>query len=72
MALGHMHCYLRRSVIPKVCSWKRNEILPSFCQYFVKLDQSTPWKNNFISLLLYSDLYCEKKKTHLLRLKQLL
>ena len=99
-----MHCYLRRSVIPKVSSWKRNEILPSFCnfryrnlfdnhsfstrsqvsnynkgkqhflfftfskiifsltaflkknikkktailysQYFVTLDQSTPWQNN--------------------------
>ena len=28
-----MHCYLRRSVIPKVSSWKRNEILPSFCNF---------------------------------------
>ena len=26
-------CYLRRSVIPKVTSWKRNEILPSFCNF---------------------------------------
>ena len=27
--ISHVHCYLRRSVIPKVSSWKRNEILPS-------------------------------------------
>ena len=31
--ISYMHCYLRRSVIPKVSSWKRNEILPSFCNF---------------------------------------
>ena len=31
--ISHMHCYLRRSVIPKVSSWKRNEILTSFCNF---------------------------------------
>ena len=31
--ISYMHCYLRRSVILKVSSWNRNEILPSFCNF---------------------------------------
>ena len=30
--------------------------------YLINRKKSTPWQNNFISLLLYSDLYCEKKR----------